>query len=74
MQFSTKYQGNDMRGGQCAVLYKGAWWYKDCHLANLNGHYYGGQHASYADGINWYTFRGYHYSLKRAEMKIRPKI
>ena len=23
MQFSTKDQGNDMRGGQCAVLYKG---------------------------------------------------
>jgi len=74
MQFSTKDQDNDMGGGQCAVAFKGAWWYNDCHRSNLNGQYHGGPHASYADGINWYTFRGHQYSLKRAEMKIRPKI
>jgi len=37
------------------------------------GTYLGGPHASFADGFNWYTFRGYHYSLKRSEMKIKPK-
>ena len=29
--------------------------------------------TSFADGVNWYTFRGYHYSFKRSEMKIKPK-
>ena len=74
MQFSTKDRDNDMYGAQCAVGHKGAWWYNVCHMANLNGQYHGGPHASNADGMNWYTFRGYHYSLKRAEMKIRPNI
>ena len=72
MQFTTKDQGNDIEGSNCAAKYKGAWWYKNCHAANLNGQYLGGPHDSFADGINWYTFRGYKYSLKRSEMKIRP--
>jgi len=74
MQFSTKDQDNDLSAGHCAVSYKGGWWYNSCHRANLNGRYHGGPHDSSADGINWYTFRGYHYSLKRAEMKIRAKM
>ena len=74
MQFTTKDQDNDKSGYNCAVKFKGAWWYNDCHWSNLNGQYLGGSHASFADGINWNTFRGYYYSLKRAEMKIRPKI
>ena len=74
MQFSTKDQDNDEASSSCAVQYKGAWWYKACHGSNLNGQYHGGQHDSIADGVNWYAFRGHKYSLKRAEMKIRPKI
>ncbi|KAL9982300.1 hypothetical protein ACROYT_G004327 [Oculina patagonica] len=72
MQFSTKDNDNDPAGGSCAVLHKGAWWYRDCHGSNLNGLYHGGQHDSHADGVNWYKFRGHYYSLKRAEMKLRP--
>ncbi|KAL9982299.1 hypothetical protein ACROYT_G004326 [Oculina patagonica] len=72
MQFSTKDNDNDIYSGNCAVLFQGAWWYRGCHTSNLNGLYHGGQHDSRADGVNWVTFRGFYYSLKRTEMKLRP--
>ena len=70
--FSTKDQDNDSWSSSCAVANKGAWWYGACHSSNLNGVYHHGPHSSYADGVNWYTWKGYKYSAKRAEMKIRP--
>ena len=70
--FSTKDADHDGKSTEhCAQSYKGAWWYKDCHHSNLNGLYHHGAHASYADGINWYHWKGHKYSLKKAEMKIR---
>ena len=71
--FTTKDQDNDSHSRvNCAVSNKGAWWYKDCHASNLNGIYHLGTHSSHADGVNWYAWKGYNYSAKRAEMKIRP--
>ena len=70
-QYSTRDQDNDRCNCNCAQTYKGAWWYGNCHLSNLNGLYHGGPHSSYADGVNWYTMKGYHYSLKFTEMKLR---
>ena len=72
--FTTKDQDNDSSSNRsCAVTFKGAWWYSDCHHSNLNGLYHqGGEHWSYADGINWGSWKGHYYSMKRAEMKIRP--
>ncbi|XP_007521485.1 ficolin-1-like [Erinaceus europaeus] len=70
--FSTKDQDNDHSSKSCAQLYYGAWWYGDCHNSNLNGRYLGGSHESYANGINWQTWRGYSYSYKVSEMKVRP--
>ncbi|KAM4696029.1 ficolin-2-like [Rhinophrynus dorsalis] len=72
MKFSTKDQKNDLSPENCALQYKGAWWYNSCHLANLNGRYLLGQHSSFADGINWKSGKGYNYSYKVSEMKIRP--
>ena len=75
MQFSTKDSDNDIYDGKsCAKDYKGAWWYGLCHEANLNGFYYGGPHESVADGVCWKAFRGFKYSLKRTEMKLKPRM
>ena len=70
--FSTRDQDNDLSERSCAVTYKGAWWYDDCHRANLNGAYLRGNHSSYADGVEWLGFTGHYYSLRFTEMKIRP--
>ncbi|XP_069330894.1 ficolin-1-like isoform X2 [Eulemur rufifrons] len=69
--FSTKDKDNDLSSSSCSVLYQGAWWYSECHESNLNGRYLGGPHESYASGVNWKTGRGYNYSYKVSEMKVR---
>ena len=74
MHFSTKDNGNDHGGGSCSQAFKGAWWYNACHESNLNGLYLNGSHSSYADGVEWYKFRGHYYSLKCTEMKVKPKF
>ena len=71
--FSTLDNDNDASPSiSCAAVYKGGWWYNDCHSSNLNGLYHGGHHDTDADGINWETWHGLDYSLKFTEMKIRP--
>ncbi|XP_062504742.1 ficolin-1-like [Corticium candelabrum] len=75
MKFSTKDQDNDIfSGGSCALRYQGGWWYDACHESNLNGKYLKGSHSSYANGVNWRHWRGYGYSLKFTEMKMRPTV
>uniref|UniRef100_K9J7J9 Ficolin-like n=1 Tax=Xenopus tropicalis TaxID=8364 RepID=K9J7J9_XENTR len=72
--FSSKDRDNDVHlTGSCAQSYKGAWWYTKCHGSNLNGLYLGGNHTSYANGVNWSAGKGYHYSYKVSEMKFRPQ-
>lgn len=70
-KFSTFDRDQDLYVQNCAALSSGAWWFKSCHFSNLNGFYLGGPHLSYANGINWYQWKGFYYSLKRSEMKIR---
>ena len=70
-KFTTKDRDKDQNSGNCAVQVSGAWWYNDCHFSNLNGLSLGGSHESYANGVNWYHWEGYHYSLKITEMKVR---
>ena len=71
-KFSTRDQDNDLAiGSSCAFHFQGGWWYGACHHSNLNGLYHGGTYTSYADGVNWYSWRGHSYSLKFTEMKLR---
>ena len=72
-RFSTKDKDFDTYGKSCAIEFHGAWWYSDCHSSNLNGKYLNGRHKSYANGINWKTFKGYHNSMKKTVIRIRPR-
>nr|XP_014347015.1 PREDICTED: tenascin-X [Latimeria chalumnae] len=67
--FSTKDRDPSKHIAPCALSYKGAWWYKNCHFANLNGLY-----GSTKDhqGINWYDWKGFEFSIPFTEMKMRP--
>nr|UKB92859.1 tenascin isoform X8 [Lethenteron reissneri] len=67
--FSTVDRDNDVAITNCAISYHGAWWYKNCHRANLNGKY---GDKSHSQGVNWYHWKGHEYSVPFVEMKIRP--
>jgi hypothetical protein len=73
MQFTTYDSDHDaISTGNCAVIYHGAWWHNTCHMANLNGIYYvGGNHANFADGMDWDTLSGYYEGMVVTEMKVR---
>ena len=74
-KFSTKDVDNDADDHyNIAERFQGAWWYYKGHKSNLNGKYHGGNHTSYADGVNWSHFKGFYYSLKTGEMKVRPSV
>ncbi|XP_019624489.1 PREDICTED: ficolin-1-like [Branchiostoma belcheri] len=68
--FSTKDRKNEDYHASCAQRFKGAWWYYDCQLSNLNGLYHLGE-GNNNDGVTWYHWKGEYYSLKRTEMKLR---
>uniref|UniRef100_A0A667X5V8 Tenascin N n=1 Tax=Myripristis murdjan TaxID=586833 RepID=A0A667X5V8_9TELE len=67
--WSTVDSDNDIALGNCALTHRGAWWYKNCHLANLNGKWGDNRHST---GVNWEPWKGHLTSLDFTEMKIRP--
>ncbi|MFZ3232246.1 MAG: fibrinogen-related protein [Patescibacteria group bacterium] len=70
-QFSTYDADHDGTASNCAISYHGAWWYSACHSSNLNGSYYGGPHASYADGMDWATWLGYYEAVTKSRMMVK---
>ena len=69
-KFSTPDAGHT----DCAVQFHGSWWYRDCYSSLLTGKYFtgGGPRYSRPHGINWASWKGWTYSLRYADMKIRP--
>ncbi|XP_039591339.1 tenascin-N-like isoform X8 [Polypterus senegalus] len=69
--FTTIDQDNDIALSNCAFSHRGAWWYKNCHLANLNGKYGDSTHSQ---GVNWEPWKGHEFSIPFVEMKIRAHV
>ena len=76
--FTTRDRDHDIYGDNCAKVYGGAWWYRDCFKSNLNGKYV--PHISgsyYVPGCNRLAITDengsncQHYT--KVQMKIRPK-
>ncbi|XP_029686578.1 tenascin-N isoform X6 [Takifugu rubripes] len=67
--WTTIDSDNDIALSNCALSHRGAWWYKNCHLANLNGNWGDNRHSM---GVNWKPWKGHLLSLDYTEMKIRP--
>ncbi|GAB1861603.1 Techylectin-5B [Camponotus japonicus] len=71
--FSTYNRDNDRSSLNCASMLKGGWWWKSCGRG-LNGLYLNDpQDLTARQGIVWFRWRGWDYTLKRALMMIKPK-
>uniref|UniRef100_A0A3B3ZMT4 Fibrinogen-like protein 1 n=1 Tax=Periophthalmus magnuspinnatus TaxID=409849 RepID=A0A3B3ZMT4_9GOBI len=54
---------------ECIGQSRAGWW---CGAGNLNGHYYSGPYQAQSDdGVIWYTWRGWWYSIKSVVMMVR---
>ncbi|XP_062578867.1 ficolin-1-like [Saccostrea cucullata] len=66
--FSTYDYDNDTWQNNCGKTRRGGWWYRACHKSNLNGEY---NNTDYSDGINWFHWKGFYYSMKEVRMMLR---
>ncbi|XP_071949544.1 uncharacterized protein [Antedon mediterranea] len=74
--FTTKDQDNDWFFGNCAVLRKSGFWFKECNHANPNGLWIGKGDGSGKNGAiitwgSWGTY-GYKYCMRSFKMMVRP--
>uniref|UniRef100_A0A1X7UMS3 Fibrinogen C-terminal domain-containing protein n=1 Tax=Amphimedon queenslandica TaxID=400682 RepID=A0A1X7UMS3_AMPQE len=71
MRFSTRDDDNDLGPDySCAIGHTGAWWYRGCHVACLNGQYFQTP-VNNANGIVWYEYNKNYVVFKFSEMKVR---
>ena len=70
-QFTTYDQDNDLHPKNCAYIYQGGWWYKNCYDANLNGPH---TRPSLPGVASSARLRWIHpHYLQSVQMMIRPK-
>lgn len=69
--FTTYDLDNDPYGSNCAVVFKGAWWYRTCHESNLNA-LYKPNGVLNPDGMCWTATHSDYRSFTFSEMKIKP--
>lgn len=77
MLFSTIDRDNDEWHSSCAKKDQSGWWFKACGYASLNGAYIENGTTQISPdgvikGILWSKWKGYGYSMKRTEIKIKP--
>lgn len=65
LHFQTRSCKDSLSRSRCLASYR-------CNAGNLNGHYYNGPHQAMSDdGVVWYTWHGWHYSIKSVVMMVR---
>ncbi|XP_056388036.1 tenascin-N-like [Hyla sarda] len=69
LKFTTWDKDNDLALTNCALSHRGAFWYRNCHLANPMGQYGDNNHSQ---GVNWEPWKGHEFSIPFIEMKMRP--
>ncbi|XP_050082426.1 angiopoietin-related protein 1-like [Anopheles aquasalis] len=67
-KFTTKDRDNDVYDENCAQMYQGAWWHKQCTAANLNGLYINTINKT---SMHWYDFKKGRHGLSYSGMMIR---
>ncbi|KAK3108614.1 hypothetical protein FSP39_011871 [Pinctada imbricata] len=67
MKFTTLDRDNDNRSLNCAVKWKGAWWYNSCHHSHLNGDY---SIRTDSAGLGWNGYPSSDY-MKETTMKLK---
>ncbi|XP_069102182.1 ryncolin-1-like [Argopecten irradians] len=71
--FTTHDKDNDVHSRNCGSLYKGGWWYFDCHYSNLNGLYMVDVGKTEVTSMLWRNFPRFDIGapLKKCTMMIR---
>lgn len=67
--FSTFDNDNDRSPtANNAAKWRGAWWYHDGHMSNLNGEY---GNINHGEGVTWTPYKGWTVSLSGVRMMLR---
>lgn len=71
LKFSTPDRDNDNAIGLCTFGRKGAWWYNECTLTNLNGIYGNGDCLKLETCNFWYLLNKSFVGVKTSFMMVR---